>query len=204
MTAAVRAWQAGDRVLIGPSGAGTPRHPNRWIAGTVRQVDVCKRPGLVVDLDERVNGVRDCYATHSKLRSGPRRASASPCGRAGQCNASSSGALSTGTHGTGARLPGLGAMVAGPELVLADGSCFSCSAAERPEVFAAARVGLGALGVLSTVTLQTVREFMLRAVEGPDRLDAGARLLRRAGGAARPHGVLLVPAHRPRDSHRPA
>ncbi len=83
-----------------------------------------------------------------------------------------SGALSTGTHGTGARLPGLGAMVAGLELVLADGSVVSCSAAERPEVFAAARVGLGALGVLSTVTLQTVPEFMLRAVEGPDRLDA--------------------------------
>lgn len=68
-----------------------------------------------------------------------------------------SGALSTGTHGTGARLPGLGAMVAGLELVLADGSVVSCSAAERPEVFAAARVGLGALGVLSTVTLQTAR-----------------------------------------------
>ena len=83
-----------------------------------------------------------------------------------------SGALSTGTHGTGSRLTGLGAQVVALELVLADGSVVTASADERPELFAAARVGLGALGVLATVTLQTVPEFTLRAVEGPERLDA--------------------------------
>jgi L-gulonolactone oxidase len=81
------------------------------------------------------------------------------------------GAISTGTHGTGARLRGLAAQVIGLELVTADGSILSCSAAEEPEIFSAARVGLGALGVLSTITLQCVPAFNLRAVEEPMRMD---------------------------------
>jgi L-gulono-1,4-lactone dehydrogenase len=78
-----------------------------------------------------------------------------------------SGALATGTHGTGAGLGGLATQVAAMELVLADGSVVSCSAGERPELFAAARVGLGALGVVSTVTLQCVPAFRLVADERP-------------------------------------
>ena len=78
-----------------------------------------------------------------------------------------SGALSTGTHGTGATLTGLTGFVAGLELVLADGSVVNCSAEENSDLFAAARLGLGALGVTSTVTLQTVPAFTLRAVEAP-------------------------------------
>ena len=81
-----------------------------------------------------------------------------------------SGATSTGTHGTGANLTGIAAQIAGLEIVLADGSVVNCSASERPDLFSAARVGLGALGVLSTITLQTGPAFMLRAVEGPARL----------------------------------
>src|SRR2546427_52144 len=54
------------------------------------------------------------------------------------------GALSTGTHGTGARLGGLATQVEALELVLADGSVVTCSASSRPELFDAARVGLGA------------------------------------------------------------
>ena len=82
-----------------------------------------------------------------------------------------SGAISTGTHGTGARLPGISAQVAGLELVLADGSVVSCSATERPGLFGAARVSLGALGVLSTVTLQCVPAFTLAADERPMPLE---------------------------------
>ncbi len=82
-----------------------------------------------------------------------------------------SGAISTGTHGTGARLQGIAAQVAGLELVLADGSVVSCSATERPDLFAAARVSLGALGVLSTVTLQCVPAFTLAADERPMPLE---------------------------------
>jgi FAD-linked oxidoreductase len=82
-----------------------------------------------------------------------------------------SGAISTGTHGTGAGLGGIATQVAGLELVLADGSVVSCSADEHPDLFSAARVSVGALGVVSTVTLQCVPAFTLAADERPMSLD---------------------------------
>ncbi|MDT7574375.1 MAG: L-gulono,4-lactone dehydrogenase [Pseudonocardiales bacterium] len=75
------------------------------------------------------------------------------------------GAISTGTHGTGATHQGLAAQVRALELVQADGSVLTCSPGENADVFAAARVGLGALGILVTVTLQTVPAFRLHAIE---------------------------------------
>src|SRR3984893_10976473 len=81
------------------------------------------------------------------------------------------GALCTGTHGTGARLGGLATQVEALELVLADGSVVTCSASSRPELFAAARVGLGALGVISAVTLRCVPSFTLLADERPMPVD---------------------------------
>jgi L-gulono-1,4-lactone dehydrogenase len=78
-----------------------------------------------------------------------------------------SGAISTGTHGTGARLGGLATQVVGLELVTADGSVLSCSAEENPDVFAAARISVGALGVITSLTLQCVPAFLLRAQEMP-------------------------------------
>jgi len=82
-----------------------------------------------------------------------------------------SGAISTGTHGTGARLGGLATQVAGLELVLADGSWVSCSAYERPELFDAARIGLGAYGVVTRVRVRCERAFGLHAIETPQPLD---------------------------------
>jgi L-gulonolactone oxidase len=82
-----------------------------------------------------------------------------------------SGAISTGTHGTGARLGGLATQVRALQLVLADGSLLSCSEDEDPGVFAAARIGLGALGVIATVTLQCEPAFALAAAEAPGRLE---------------------------------
>lgn len=82
-----------------------------------------------------------------------------------------SGAISTGTHGTGAAFGGIATQVAGLELVLADGTVVGCSPTERPELFAAARVGLGALGVISTVTLRTEPSFVLAAEERPEPIE---------------------------------
>ena len=81
------------------------------------------------------------------------------------------GALATGTHGTGARLGGLATQIEALDLVLADGTLVSCSASARPELFAAARVGLGALGVVTAVTLRCVPAFALAADERPMPLD---------------------------------
>jgi L-gulonolactone oxidase len=75
------------------------------------------------------------------------------------------GAMATGTHGTGARFGGLSSQVRELELVLANGEVLVCSPTQHPEVFSPARVNLGALGVVSTLTLQTVPAFAVRAEE---------------------------------------
>lgn len=81
------------------------------------------------------------------------------------------GAISTGTHGTGAKYGGLATQVIGLEMVTADGGVVSCSPTERPELWSAARVGLGALGIMTRITLRCVPLFSLRAEEGPMPLD---------------------------------
>jgi L-gulonolactone oxidase len=82
------------------------------------------------------------------------------------------GATQTSTHGTGATLGGLATQIVGMRLVLADGSVLDCTQEEHADVLAVARVGLGALGIVSQVTLQCVPAFNLCAVEQPLRLDA--------------------------------
>ena len=80
------------------------------------------------------------------------------------------GAIATGTHGTGARFGGIASRVHALELVLADGSLVTCSRRERPELFEAARIGIGAFGVVTAVTLEVVPAFPVRAAEGPEGL----------------------------------
>jgi FAD-linked oxidoreductase len=77
------------------------------------------------------------------------------------------GAIQTGTHGTGRDLGGIAAQVTALEMVLADGSVACCSADQSAELFQAARIGLGALGVLTAVTLRVVPAFLLTAREEP-------------------------------------
>jgi len=77
------------------------------------------------------------------------------------------GAISTGTHGTGARLRNISAQVEGMELVLADGSVRQLSAATHPELLRAARVGIGALGAIAALTLRCVPAFTLDRVDTP-------------------------------------
>ena len=81
------------------------------------------------------------------------------------------GAIQTATHGTGRDSAGLVSQVAALELVLADGTVVTCSREERPELFDAARAGLGALGIVTAVTWQTVPAFLLRAEEAPMKWD---------------------------------
>lgn len=90
-----------------------------------------------------------------------------------------SGAISTATHGTGIGFGGIATQVVGLEVVTGDGSVVQCSPDVEPELFACARVGLGALGILSSVTLQAVPAFRLHAVEEPMRLPSVLRDLDR-------------------------
>ena len=79
------------------------------------------------------------------------------------------GAIQTGTHGTGRDLGGIAAQVTGLELVRGDGELVSCSAEQDGKLFQAARIGLGALGVLTAVTFRVVPAFLLTAREEPMR-----------------------------------
>jgi L-gulonolactone oxidase len=81
------------------------------------------------------------------------------------------GAISTGTHGTGARLGNISTQVEAMELVLADGSVLECSRSSDSDALRAARVGLGALGVIATVTLRCVPSFTLNRLDHPRPLD---------------------------------
>ncbi|AYF77792.1 FAD-binding protein [Nocardia yunnanensis] len=77
------------------------------------------------------------------------------------------GATATGTHGTGARLQNLSAALHSVELVLADGSRVELNEQSDPDGWRAARVNVGALGVVTAVTLRMVPSFVLEGIERP-------------------------------------
>ena len=81
------------------------------------------------------------------------------------------GATATATHGSGWHFGNISSRIVGMRLIAGDGSIVEATADENPEVLAAARVGLGALGIVSTVTIQAVKAFRLHAIEEPMRLD---------------------------------
>jgi FAD-linked oxidoreductase len=81
------------------------------------------------------------------------------------------GATSTGTHGTGARFGGLATRIAGATLVTADGGVLTVSEHENPELLPAVQLGLGALGILTEITVRAVPAFLLHAVERPAGFD---------------------------------
>lgn len=81
------------------------------------------------------------------------------------------GAVSTSTHGTGYRLTGLAAQVAGLRLVNGAGNIVNATASENLDVLDVARVSVGALGVITECTLKVVDSFALRAHEMPMKFD---------------------------------
>ncbi len=81
------------------------------------------------------------------------------------------GAISTGTHGTGGTVASLSAQVAGADLVTGEGTLIHADAEENPEVLEMVRLGLGALGILTSVTLRVEPLFVVEAYETPMRWD---------------------------------
>jgi FAD-linked oxidoreductase len=81
------------------------------------------------------------------------------------------GAVSTGTHGTGGVAAGLAAQLAGFQLVTGTGEVLDASPTENPDLFRLGRVGLGALGILTTVTFAVEPLFLLEAHEQPMSWD---------------------------------
>lgn len=71
------------------------------------------------------------------------------------------GAIATGSHGSGLAFGNLATLVTGLRLVMADGTLRSCSREQHPELFDAARISLGALGVITHVELQCIDHYRL-------------------------------------------
>ncbi len=106
------------------------------------------------------------------------------------------GATATGTHGTGSRLRNLSAGLREVELVTADGSTVRVSERDDPDTWRAARVSVGALGVVTAVTLQAVPAFTLEGIDATSPLeDVLGRVDELADGAE--HFEFYVFPHSP-------
>lgn len=81
------------------------------------------------------------------------------------------GATQTGTHGTGIGFGGISTTVIGAQIVTGTGEMLDVDERNNPELLPAVALGLGALGVVLTVTLQCVPRFVLHAEEAPAALD---------------------------------
>jgi FAD-linked oxidoreductase len=137
---------------IRPVGAGHSFMPLVPTAGTLLSLD-------------RMSGMteHDPLALTAKVRAGTRLGELGPALAAiGQempnlpdiNKQSVGGALGTATHGTGRGLKAIHGEVLGLRLMTAAGEILDCSADQHPEIFNAARVNLGAFGVITEVTLQ--------------------------------------------------
>ncbi len=85
-----------------------------------------------------------------------------------------SGAISTGTHGTGVRFGTLSTQVERLTLVTAAGELLECSPERDPAVFKAAQVSLGMLGVIARVALRAVPARRMRFQSHRERLEVAA------------------------------
>ena len=103
------------------------------------------------------------------------------------------GAISTSTHGTGLGHTGYSGMVTGLQLLTADGSLRWVDAQHEPELFEAARVSLGALGVVTEVELAVCESFLLRAEERAEPLEETLARFEERSRAADHHEFYWFP-----------
>lgn len=82
------------------------------------------------------------------------------------------GATATGTHGAGVTLRNISASIHSIELATADGRIVELNEANDVDEWRAGRIHLGALGVVTALTLRTVPAFVLHGVDKVERLDA--------------------------------
>lgn len=156
------AWEAGERVKV--------------IGGGHSFTDVAMTDGHLLSLDgmNRIRGMGGPDGHDVTVQAGIRlfelneqlaqRGLAMP--NLGDIDRQSiAGAVSTATHGTGAGLGNIATRIVGLELVTGDGSVRRADETNDPELLRVARVGLGALGILTEVTLRCVPAFNLHAVE---------------------------------------
>ena len=73
-----------------------------------------------------------------------------------------SGAVSTGTHGTGRNLQNLSASIVALEVILASGETVTCSRTVEPELFEVARLSVGSVGFITRLCVQLRSSCVLK------------------------------------------
>jgi FAD-linked oxidoreductase len=81
------------------------------------------------------------------------------------------GAISTSVHGTGAHLGSLSSRIVGLTLATPGGELIECSTKKHPEIFNAARVSVGSLGIITRIRLQNEKPFELTEVNRVERTE---------------------------------
>ncbi|MEO0627797.1 MAG: D-arabinono-1,4-lactone oxidase [Bacteroidota bacterium] len=81
------------------------------------------------------------------------------------------GTISTGTHGTGQDFGTISTQLIGLKFVNGKGEVVSCSLSEHPDIFKAAQVSLGALGIITEVSLQCVPSYKLLIQNRKEKLS---------------------------------
>ncbi len=75
------------------------------------------------------------------------------------------GAIGTGTHGTGMAFGNLSTQIAAITFVNGKGELINCSEEENREIFKAAQISMGALGIITRVTIKCLKAYKLELVE---------------------------------------
>ncbi len=128
--------------------------------------------GTIVSLS-RLSGLvdHDTTSLQATLRAGSRLGDiGAPLEQAGQAlvnmpdidEQTLAGCLATATHGTGVDIGCMSTLVEGIQLVNARGDLVDCDRQHNTELFEAARVSLGVLGIITQVRLQNVEPYRLR------------------------------------------
>ncbi|HEX3803061.1 MAG TPA: D-arabinono-1,4-lactone oxidase [Solirubrobacteraceae bacterium] len=174
-----RAQQAGARVRVAGSG-----HSFTALVPTDGTLVSLQRMNRVLDVDVASGLVRvEAGITIGQLNARLDRHGLAFENLGDIDSQSVAGATATGTHGTGSRLRNLSAQVHSIELMRADGTVVVLDADGDIDAWRAARVSLGALGVVTALTIQAVPAFRLRGVDGPAPLGQTLEQLESLSGA---------------------
>jgi len=162
-------------------------------------------PGLLLDLAALSGVLRvEAEAGEAEIWAGTRiHALGEPLREAGVAlrnqgdidRQSLAGAIATGTHGTGLRLQNLSASVRGLGLVLADGTRVDCDAHQHAELFQAARLSLGALGVVTRVRMAVRPAYRLEEKMWLEDLDQVLERIDDLTSATRHFEFFWTPGH---------
>ncbi len=183
-----RAARAGERVRVVGSG-----HSYSDVALAPEVQLSLRRMDAVESVDEKRGLVRvQAGITVSRLRTVLADSGLGFANMGDTDGQSIAGALSTGTHGTGLSAPAFSSQVEALSLMLADGTVVEASEESDPDLFRAARVSLGSLGILVGVTLRARPKYWLRRVDSIVSREEALRLI--ADPPPADHvGVWLMP-----------